>query len=116
MKRLKRLFTRLLNFTIRRRDDDRLREEIDAHIALQTEENIRAGMSPAEARRQARLKFGGVATVTEDYQAEFGLHFAETILQDLRYAVRTLRKSPASPPSPSSPSRSALAPTPRFSR
>lgn len=94
MKRLKRLFTRLLNFTIRRRDDDRLHEEIEAHIALQTEENIRAGISPAEARRQARLKFGGVATVTEDYQAEFGLHFAETILQDLRYAVRTLRKSP----------------------
>ena len=58
MRPLKRLFTRLLNFTTRRRGDDRLREEIASHLAALAEENIRAGMAPEEARRHARLKFG----------------------------------------------------------
>jgi hypothetical protein len=44
----------------RRAQDERLKEEIAGHIALQTEENLRAGLSPVEARRQAMLKFGGV--------------------------------------------------------
>ncbi len=53
MRALNRFFTRLLNFTTRRRGDERLREEIKSHIATQTEENIRAGMTP-EARRHAK--------------------------------------------------------------
>ena len=60
MRALNRIFTRVLNFTTRRRGDDRLREEIESHIAARTEENIRAGMTPEEARRHARLTFGGV--------------------------------------------------------
>ena len=63
MRILNRLFTRLLNFTTRRRADERLWEEIEAHIAALTEDNVRDGMSPAEASRQARLKFGAVETV-----------------------------------------------------
>jgi hypothetical protein len=49
MKSLRRFFARLKNFVTRRRDEQRLREEIEEHIALQTAENIRAGLSPAEA-------------------------------------------------------------------
>jgi hypothetical protein len=60
MRVLTRFFTRLLYFTAMHRGDDRLREEIELHIASQTEENFRAGMTPAEARRQARLKIGAV--------------------------------------------------------
>ena len=95
MRALNRLFTRLFNFTARRRGDERLREEIESHIASQTEENIRAGMAPKEARRHARLKFGAVEAVREDYHAEEGLPFVENLLLDVRYALRVLRKSPA---------------------
>jgi predicted permease len=95
MKALNRLFTRLLNFTSRRRGDERLREEIESHIAIQTEENICAGMTPREARRQARLKFGPVETIREEYLAEKGLPFMENLLLDIRYAIRVLWKSPA---------------------
>src|SRR5580700_414477 len=95
MRALIRLFTRLLNFTTRRCGDERLREEIASHIATQTEENIRTGMTPGEARRHARLKFGAVEAVREDYHAEEGLPFVEHLLLDVRYALRVLRKSPA---------------------
>src|SRR6202163_4673726 len=95
MRVLNRLFTRLLNFTTRRPGDDRLREEIESHIATQTEENLRAGMSPEEAHRHARLNFGAVEAIREDYHAEAGMPFLENLLLDVRYALRVLRKSPA---------------------
>jgi hypothetical protein len=56
MRSLRRLFARLGNFAAQRQDDERLREEIEEHLALQTAENLRAGLSPAQARRQAVLK------------------------------------------------------------
>ena len=93
MRFLRRWWTRVWNFATGR-DDDRLREEMEQHIALQTAENLRAGMAAAEARRQAVLKFGGVGTVREDYHAEQGLPFFENLIQDLRYALRMFAKSP----------------------
>jgi predicted permease len=92
---LHRLCKRLFNFTTRRRGDERLREEIEAHIASQTEDNIRAGMAPEDARRQARLRFGSVESVREDYRAEQGLPSVESLLLDVRHSVRSLRRSPA---------------------
>jgi predicted permease len=71
-----------------------LREEIDEHIALQTAENIRAGLSPVEARRQAMLKFGGVEAIKQDYRARRGLPFVENVVQDVRFALRSLRRTP----------------------
>jgi hypothetical protein len=94
MRSLRRFFTRMFNSATRRAHDERLREEIEEHIALGTTENIRAGLSPVEARRQAILKFGGMEAIKEDYRAERGLQFIETFIQDLRYALRLLRKSP----------------------
>lgn len=94
MRALKRFFVRIRNFVVSRRGDERLREEMEQHVALQTKENIRAGMLPEEARRQARLKLGGVETIREQFQTEEGLPFLETLLQDLRFAFRIPGKSP----------------------
>lgn len=94
MRFLRRLLARARNFVTGRSTDQRLREEIKQHIALQTEENLRAGMPFAEARRQAVLKFGAVEAIREDYHAEQGLPFFETLLHDLRFAIRMLAKSP----------------------
>jgi predicted permease len=94
MRFLRRFFIRLSNFTAGRRADQRFREEIAEHVALQTEENLRAGMSPVEARRQAVLKLGAVQAVSEKYHAEEGLPLMENLLQDARYALRMLVKSP----------------------
>ena len=94
MRFLRRFLIRLANLVTGRRSDQRLREEIAEHLAFQIEENLRAGMDVEEARRQAVLKFGGVGTVREDYHAEQGLPFFENLMQDSRFAIRMLAKSP----------------------
>ncbi len=94
MKFLRRFFIRLSNFAIDRRADQRLREEMAEHLALQTEENLRAGMSPAEARRRAVLKLGAVEAIREKHHAEQTLPLIENLLFDLKYAVRMLGRSP----------------------
>ena len=94
MKSLRRLLTRIVNVITRRQDDERLREEIEEHIALQTAENMRAGLSLTEARRQAILKFGGIEATRENYRAERGLPVIEHLLQDVRFSLRILLKSP----------------------
>jgi len=94
MRLLRRFFMRLLNTAARQCDEERLNDEIEQHLALETAENIRRGMSPVEARRQARLKFGAVEAVKEEYRAESRMRFIETLVQDVRYGLRTLRKSP----------------------
>ena len=94
MRSIRRLWTRTLNFVTRSTGDRRLREEMEQHLALQTDENIRAGMNPLEARRQAILKFGPVEAVGESYHAEQGLPLIETVLQDCRYAIRMSLRSP----------------------
>jgi putative ABC transport system permease protein len=94
MKFLLRFFVRLSNFATGRGADQRLREEMEEHLALQVEENLRAGMGPTEARRQAVLKFGAVERIREEYHAEQSLPFIENLLRDMRYALRQLANSP----------------------
>jgi predicted permease len=92
MRSLRRFFTRVVNSVTGRAHDERLKEESEEHIALQTAENVRAGLAPVEARRQALLKFGAMESIKEDYHAERGMQFI--FLQDLRFSLRVLRKSP----------------------
>jgi predicted permease len=94
MKSLRRFFIRLKNAATGRRADERLREEIDEHLAFQTEENVRAGMTAEEARRQAVLKLGGSEAIREEHHATQSLPLIENLIFDLKYAARMLRKSP----------------------
>ena len=94
MKILRRFLVRMRNLVVRQSHADRFREEMQEHLIQQTEENMRSGMPPDEARRHAALKFGVAETIREQYHAETSLPLIESTLQDLRYAVRILRKSP----------------------
>jgi putative ABC transport system permease protein len=81
-------------FTKHRADDD-LREELRAHLEMEIAENIRRGMPPDEARRQALLASGGLTQAAEAVRDQRGLPWVENVAADLRYAVRALRRSPA---------------------
>jgi predicted permease len=91
---MRRLFTRLVAF-VTRPSDARLRQEIEEHIELETADNIRAGLPPVEARRQALLKFGSVESIRGQYRDEQSLPMLELLAQDTRYALRQLRRAPA---------------------
>ncbi|HQZ18931.1 MAG TPA: permease prefix domain 1-containing protein, partial [Vicinamibacteria bacterium] len=75
--------------------DHRLDEEIRFHLEQQIEKNLRAGMSPAEARRAAHLKFGGVESAREYARDEFRWAWAHDFLRDVRIAFRTLLRTPS---------------------
>jgi predicted permease len=95
MRTVRRFFKRLGSWITTRKNEERLRAEIEAHITLQIEENIRAGLSTEDARRQAMWKFGPVEAVKESYREQRGLPLMETLIQDMRYALRRLRMAPA---------------------
>src|SRR5260370_18634836 len=78
----------------RSRLDQDFDQEVEAHLALFTEENMRRGMTRDEAYREARLRFGSVTEVKETNRELRGLPQLDTALRDLRYAARMLRKSP----------------------
>jgi predicted permease len=94
VKFLRRFLIRLSNFATRRSADQRLQEELAEHLAFQTEENLRAGMSATEARRQAAIKLGAAQAIRERHHDEQSLPFIENLFFDLRYAVRMLLRSP----------------------
>jgi len=71
-----------------------LDEEIRFHIERQMDKNLRSGMTPDEARRQAYIKFGGVERVKESTRDEFRPALVQDSLLDLRYGVRALRRAP----------------------
>jgi len=94
MKTLRAWIHRLLSpFTAARRERE-LAEEIAGHLQMHVDDNIRAGMSPAEARRNALLKFGGVEAAKDAYRDRAGFPVVARVMQDLRYAARGLRKAP----------------------
>ena len=91
---LRRLLHRLGAFFRRTQLDRDLDAEISSHLQFAFEENLQRGISPAEARRQALLRFGGPQQAKENHRDARALPFLETLLQDLRFAFRMLRKSP----------------------
>src|SRR6266436_2780014 len=81
----------LLGRTRRERD---LAAEMESHLQLHIDENLRAGMSAEEARRQALIKLGGVEQTKEMVRERRGLPMLEILLQDLRFGARMLSKNP----------------------
>jgi predicted permease len=91
---LLRNWNRLLGGVLHRNGDGDLAEELDSHIRLLTDEEIRRGIPPDEAHRRAILQFGSVESAKESYRDQRGLPALDVIVQDLRYALRGIRKSP----------------------
>ena len=94
MRSLRRMSKRLAGALTGDRSERELADELASHIEMQVADNVRAGMSPEEARRAARLKFGNVTLAAESYRGQRGLPWLEALFADLRYALRGLRKSP----------------------
>jgi hypothetical protein len=78
----------------KRRLDEDFAEELQTHLAILTNENIGRGMTLEEANRAARLRLGGLTQLGEAHRELRGLPLVETFFQDIRHALRTLRKSP----------------------
>jgi len=85
--------SRLLGLFGKSRGDDELDAEMSTHLAMQMDENIRNGMPAEEARRAALIQSGGIESAKESYRERRGLPMVETVLQDLRFAGRMLRKN-----------------------
>ena len=68
--------------------------ELASHLQMHIDDNIRAGMSPEEARRDALIRLGGLEQVKELYRSRRRVPFLQHIAQDLQFSVRVLRKSP----------------------
>ncbi|MBW8839789.1 MAG: ABC transporter permease, partial [Gemmatimonadetes bacterium] len=75
--------------------DDDLRDEMQAHLEMETAENIRRGMDPTEARRRALLASGGITVAAESVRDQRGLPWIEGLATDIKYALRALRHTPA---------------------
>src|ERR1700688_511389 len=88
------LVSRIRTWLSPRRADQEFEQELQTHLDLLTQKNISRGMVPAEARRAALLRLGGVTQLKETNRELQGLPFLETFLQDVRFALRTLRKNP----------------------
>ena len=89
------LLYRLRALFRRKSMETELDEELRTHFEQQVEKYVRSGLPPEEARRRARLEFGGLDQVKEECRDARGVRFIETMLQDLRYSLRTLARNPA---------------------
>jgi len=85
---------RLRALLFRRQMDEELQEELQFHLEMQTRKIQANNADPAEARRQARLQFGSLERATEQCREARGVMTLQDLLQDLRYGVRLLKKSP----------------------
>jgi hypothetical protein len=74
--------------------DRELAAELESHLQMHVDDNLRAGIEPEEARRSALIKLGGVEQTKELYRDRSGIPWVETLIQDLRFGLRMLRKNP----------------------
>ena len=94
MRRLRALFVRMRSQLRRDRLDRDLASELESHLAHHIDDNIRAGMTPDEARRHALAQLGGVTQVQERHRDARGIAMIDRLTNDVRYALRGLIRSP----------------------
>ncbi len=94
MARLLTLISKILGLFSKASSEQDLSDEVRSHLDMLAEENVRRGMSPEEARYSALRKFGGVEQTKETYREQRGLPPLESLFQDIRYAIRGLRRNP----------------------
>lgn len=93
LRKLRASISRLAGLFQKDRRERDLSDEFESHLALHIEENLKRGMTPEEARRQALIRLGGVEPAKEIYRDRRGVPVFETAWQDFRYSLRTLRKN-----------------------
>ena len=95
MRRLRALWMRLGGFLRKPQGDSDFEAELASHLAMHTEDGIRAGLTPEDARRQALIRLGGAEQTRQAYRERRGLPWLETLVHDLAYSLRRLAKHPA---------------------
>lgn len=94
MRRLRAWMFRLGNLFHRERQEQELADEMESHLQMHMEDNLRSGMTPQQARRHAILKLGGVEQTKQAYRERSTIPLIESLLRDVRFALRQLRRSP----------------------
>src|ERR1700722_3684207 len=95
MRKLKSIWARLFGMLGARRREADFASELQAHIALDTDDGIRSGLAPAEARRQALIRLGGVEQTRQAHRERRTLPLLEDLLHDLRYGLRMMARNPS---------------------
>ncbi|WP_035349123.1 ABC transporter permease [Edaphobacter aggregans] len=94
MNRLRARLRRLAGIVPTQQQEQEFSSELESHLQLHIDDNLRAGMTPEEARRSAILKLGGIEHTKQAHREIHTFPILETTLQDIRYALRQLRRSP----------------------
>ena len=94
MRSLRALIVRIVGLIHASRLDREFAGELESHLQLHVDDNMRAGMSPDAARRAAVIALGGVVQTRERHRDRRGLPLLDTLRQDIAYAIRGLRRSP----------------------
>ena len=94
MERIRIFASRFADLFRSRKLDQELKEELEFHLDMQIDENLRKGMNPKEARRQAQIELGGVDRIREECRDRRGFPFLTDSIQDIRYGARLLMRNP----------------------
>jgi putative ABC transport system permease protein len=94
MRRVRAWLVRLVGVFGKSQRDRELSAELESHLQLHIDDNLRAGMPPQEARRRAIIKLGGIESTKESYRERRSIPMIETLLQDVRFGLRMLRRNP----------------------
>ncbi len=94
MRNLRAFWIRLRGLFGNRDREADLQAELESHLQMHIEDNLRAGMTPKEARRQAAISLGGVEQTSQAYRERGTLPFVEGLIQDLRYGLRMMARNP----------------------